>query len=119
MSKATYFSAFVLSSDSFNMIGNGAIKSEPLSPSSSTTDSNINSPPYYPQFALNSTNVYEASGLSNRNRQLSNRGSVGSSGGTNSSPPSPTNSDMSSSSSDNCLSGNNIIVNPQVFFMLH
>ena len=104
----------LLSLGSINTIGNGLIKSEPLSPTSSTTGSNMNSPPYCQQFALNPNYVQDPASISQYYRQFSNRGSVGSSGGTNSFPPSPTNSDMSSSSSDNCSAGNNFVLNPQV-----
>ena len=91
----------------------GMVKSEPLSP-----NSNMNSPPYIQQFSINPNYVQDSSGIMQQqfHRQLSNRGSVGSScGGSGSFPPSPTNSDMSSSSSENLSSsGNNIIINPQV-----
>ena len=97
-------------------MNNGTIKSEPLSPTSSNTESVMNSPPYCQQFALNPSYVQDVvqGNPQQLYRQFSNRGSIGSSGGTNSFPPSPTNSDMSSSSSDNCSTGNNFIVNPQV-----
>ena len=107
----------LLSSGSINTIGNGLIKSEPLSPTSSTTGSNMNSPPYCQQFALNPNYVQDPASISQYYRQFSNRGSVGSSGGTNSFPPSPTNSDMSSSSSDNCSAGNNYLLNSQVILI--
>ena len=100
----------LLSPDSIN--GTGMVKSEPLSP----TSSHVNSPPYIQQFTINPNYVQDSNACISQqfHRQLSNRGSVGSScGGTSSFPPSPTNSDISSSSSENFSSGN-VIINPQV-----
>ena len=109
-----YVISGLLSPDSLH--GAGMVKSEPLSPTS-----NINSPPYIQQFSNNPNYVQDANGTISQQyqRQLSNRGSVGSScGGTNSFPPSPTNSDMSSSSTENLSStGSNIIINPQVCYL--
>ena len=108
-----YVISGLLSPDSLH--GAGMVKSEPLSPTS-----NINSPPYIQQFSINPNYVQDTNGTISQQyqRQLSNRGSVGSScGGTNSFPPSPTNSDMSSSSTENLSStGSNIIINPQVYY---
>ena len=95
---------------------NGNIKSEPLSPTSSNAESVMNSPPYCQQFTLNPSYVQDVAQGNPKQlyHQYSNRGSIGSSGGTNSFPPSPTNSDMSSSSSDNFSTASNFIVNPKV-----